>query len=305
MTIQVSSTDINNLAKYVTGAAINEGGVGLGEGLASWVIFDSAQRGGTYLWKNRKNFKTNGFKNTVLADAKAEQAFAQSMKGKNFWQTTKNYWNYNKAASTGGKASATTAVSTTLNTAAGTAKSSATTLKSGTQMLKTAKNAIKGNGLFAAFSLATATPEIIETYSTLGTASGNKQLGRTLVNVAVETAGFAVGMKAGAAIGASIGTCIPVPVVGTAVGAIVGAGVGFLGSWIAGKASKAVVGESELEDNRKYNANVLTLRAKFTQDSEKELLIAANQKLQQEGAEDNPDSIIARESLNRILESYA
>ncbi len=309
MTIQVSSKDVNNLARYVTGAAINEGGVGLGEGMASWVIFDGVQRGGSYLWQNRKNFKTNGFKNTVMADAKAQQAFAQSMKGKNILQTTKNFWNYNKVAAAGGKTATTSALATTSSTGAATAATkgtvTASSLKTGSEMLKVAKNTIKGNGIFAAFSLIAATPEIIETYSTLGTASGNIQLGRTLVNVAAETAGFAVGMKAGAAVGAAVGSCIPVPILGTAVGAIVGAGIGFLGSWLAGKASKAIFGESEIKNKQEYNANVLTLRAKFTKDGERELLLAANEQLQQEGEEKSQAAIEAQASLNRILESYA
>ena len=147
---------------------------------------------------------------------------------------------------------------------------------------RTVSKAVKGNALFAGISLLAEAPEICTTYSQLGSKAGTKQLARSVVNVAAETAGFAIGMKAGAAAGAAIGTCIPIPGVGTAVGAVVGAAVGLLGSWLAGKASRAVVGESELQNHNDYNAKVIALKAKFDKNFEKELLAATEQKLSQD-----------------------
>lgn len=163
----------------------------------------------------------------------------------------------------------------------------------------------KGNALFTGISLLAAAPEIAETYSTLGTTAGHKQVGRTVVNVAAETAGFAIGMKAGATAGAAIGSCIPIPGVGTAVGAIIGAGVGLVGSWLAGKASRSVVGESELNNTREHNAKVIALKAKFDKNFEKELLLSAKDKLNKEEDTNNPDLAQTINSFNNVANSYA
>lgn len=165
--------------------------------------------------------------------------------------------------------------------------------------------AVKGNAAFIGISLLASTPEIIETYNKLGTGAGNRQVGRTVVNIAAETAGFAVGMKAGAAAGAAIGSCIPIPGVGTVVGAVVGAAVGFVGSWLAGKASRAVVGESELENTNEYNAKVISLKAKFDKDFQKELLLTAQTKLQNEKDLSNKDLQQTLNSFQKVAANYA
>lgn len=170
---------------------------------------------------------------------------------------------------------------------------------------RTVSKVAKGNAIFAGISLLAAAPEICETYNKLGTEAGNKQVGRTVVNIAAETAGFAVGMKAGAAAGAAIGSCIPIPGVGTAVGAVVGAAVGFIGSWLAGKASRAVVGESELQNNNEYNAKVISLKAKFDKEFQKELLLTAQTKLQNEKDLNNKDLQETINSFKKVSENYA
>lgn len=164
---------------------------------------------------------------------------------------------------------------------------------------------MKGNAAFIGISLLASTPEIIETYNKLGTGAGNRQVGRTVVNIAAETAGFAVGMKAGAAAGAAIGSCIPIPGVGTVVGAVVGAAVGFVGSWLAGKASRAIVGESELENTNEYNAKVISLKAKFDKDFQKELLLTAQTKLQNEKDLSNKDLQQTLNSFQKVAANYA
>ena len=174
-------------------------------------------------------------------------------------------------------------------------------VKSGT--FRTLSKAVKGNALFAGISLLAAAPEISETYSKLGTSAGNKQLARSVVNVAAETAGFAIGMKAGAAAGAAIGTCIPIPGVGTAVGAVVGAAVGLVGSWLAGKASRAVVGESELQKNNDYNAKVIALKAKFDKNFEQELIAATKQKLENDNMGQQNTEVI--ESYKKITQAQS
>ncbi len=177
-------------------------------------------------------------------------------------------------------------------------------LAASSSKFRTVSKAVKGNAIFAGISLLAAAPEICETYNKLGTEAGNKQVGRTVVNIAAETAGFAIGMKAGAAAGAAIGSCIPIPGVGTAVGAVVGAAVGFIGSWLAGKASRAVVGESELQNNNEYNAKVVSLKAKFDKDFQKELLLAAQTKLKNEADLNSEDIQSTINSYKKVAEAY-
>ena len=159
-------------------------------------------------------------------------------------------------------------------------KSGASAVKS--KYLKTAANSSKlrtlskcakgGNALFAAVSAGVTGLEVYNTYKTLGKESGNKQLVKSTVNTAADVGGWILGAKAGAIAGAAIGSCIPVPVVGTVVGAIVGVGCGLLGSWLAGKAARAVTGPSEMElaekkqveyamDNPEYMSAVLNTAA--------------------------------------------
>ena len=123
--------------------------------------------------------------------------------------------------------------------------------------LRTLSKGMKGgNALFAVVSAGVAGLEVYNTYQALGTKSGNKQLVKSTINTAADVGGWILGAKAGAVAGAAIGSLIPVPVVGTVVGAIVGVGCGLLGSWLAGKAARAVTGPSEFELAEKKQAEI-------------------------------------------------
>lgn len=382
-----TSNDILNLSRYVVGAGINHNDLDLGTGVAGALIFEGGIKGGSWLLKNKKKFKEDGFFKTLQASIKATNELEQSLKGKNLWETSKNFYKYNtlnelsqkyqafkklplaeeakltgnarlkylqklskskyyddvrkllqEAKSLTGDAyklkmkdiskaiaeaelkihnakiagelapiSKTGKALQSLKKYTGITKAS-TKLKElavSSSKFRSISKAVKGNAAFIGISLLAAAPEICETYSKLGTGAGNRQVGRTVVNIAAETAGFAIGMKAGAAAGAAIGSCIPIPVVGTVVGAVVGAAVGFMGSWLAGKASRAVVGESELEKTNEYNAKVISLKAKFDKDFQKELLLTAQTKLQNEKDLNNKDIQQTINSFKKVAENYA
>lgn len=382
-----TSNDILNLSRYVVGAGINHNDLDLGTGVAGALIFEGGIKGGSWLLKNKKKFKEDGFFKTLQASIKATNELEQSLKGKNLWETSKNFYKYNtlnelsqkyqtfkklplaeeakltgnarlkylqklskskyyddvrkllqEAKSLTGDAyklkmkdiskaiaeaelkihnakiagelapiSKTGKALQSLKKYTGITKAS-TKLKElavSSSKFRSISKAVKGNAAFIGISLLAAAPEICETYSKLGTGAGNRQVGRTVVNIAAETAGFAIGMKAGAAAGAAIGSCIPIPVVGTVVGAVVGAAVGFMGSWLAGKASRAVVGESELEKTNEYNAKVISLKAKFDKNFQKELLLTAQTKLQNEKDLNNKDIQQTINSFKKVAENYA
>lgn len=383
--IGYTSNDLLNIAKYTTGAAINHNDLDIGSGVAGYLVFDGAIKGGKWLIDNKKNFKDQGFWSTLQKSIKATDDLQKSLKGSNIVETTKNFYknntlkelglkykefkklpaeevtklsetarlkylqnvakskyynevrtllkdaeklsgaaykakmkqvyeaiakadlNVHNAKLTGelapltrrGKAVKTIKDITGINKAGTAAKELAVS----SNTFRTVSKAVKGNALFAGISLIAEAPEIAETYSKLGTSAGNKQVARSVVNIAAETAGFAVGMKAGAAMGAAIGTCIPIPGVGTAVGAVIGAAVGFVGSWLAGKASRAVVGESELKNHNEYDAKVIALKAKFDKNFEQKLLSAAGEKLSQDQNNEQNTEVI--QSYNKVIQSYA
>lgn len=383
--IGYTSNDLLNLAKYATGAGINHYDLNLGAGVAGYVVFDGAVKGGKWLLDNKSNFKEQGFLKTLQKSVKAADDLQQSLKGNNIIQTAKNFYNNNtlkeltqkykafkrlpeaevakltgnaklkylqnltkskyyddvrKLISEAGKLSGdayksklnqiyeaiakadlkvqTAKVSgelapltksgrlwNSVKKVSGITKLStkAKQLSASSSTFRTVSKAVKGNALFAGISLLAETPEICATYSQLGSKAGTKQLARSVVNVAAETAGFAIGMKAGAAAGAAIGTCIPIPGVGTAVGAVIGAAVGLLGSWLAGKASRAVVGESELQQHNDYNAKVIALKAKFDKNFKKELLEATEQKLSQDNMGKQNTEVIA--SYKRVAQAQS
>lgn len=76
--------------------------------------------------------------------------------------------------------------------------------------------------------------------------TGNKQLCQTLVKGAGSAVGWAAGEALGiwgsAALGAKIGTLFG-PGIGTAIGGLAGIICGSIGCWLAGKATKALVGD--------------------------------------------------------------
>lgn len=378
--------DLNTLAKYATGASINTGALELTSGVGGFLVFDGAMKGGSWLLKNKNNFKNDGFWKTVGSSVKAQGAFEKSMKGSNLLETAKNHYNHqtikelgakyqefqklpsaevskmsaaakakymNKLAKSGyyeevrsllneaknlkgsaytnkmkqvyeaaakadlavhnaklaGEMAPVTRVGkltrgaknlTGITKLSGKAKALAV---SSSKFRSVAKFA-KGNAAFAAFSLLAETPELIQTYGELGAKKGNKQLAKTLGNVAAETVAFTVGMKAGAAMGAAIGTCIPVPVVGTVLGAVIGAAVGFTASWAAGRLTRSMWGESELQEDKTYKANVLALKAKFEPETEQQLLVATNERLAQEQEAPSEDTLAARQSFDKVIKKY-
>lgn len=88
--------------------------------------------------------------------------------------------------------------------------------------------------------------DIIPTFDKLGTGAGVKQIGKSAAMVASSAAGWTAGEVAGSAAGAAIGTAI-CPGVGTVIGKFAGGFLGgTIGLYFANKATKAVVGESEL-----------------------------------------------------------
>lgn len=387
MTIQgYTSNDILNLSRYITGAAVNQNDLDLGAGVAGAVVMEGAIKGGSWLMKNKKKFKEDGFFKTLQSTLKATKELEQTLKGTNIFETSKNFYKYNTlkelglkykefiklpaekvAALTGsarlkylqkaaksdyyrdvrkllneaeklsgaaykakmkevseaiakadlnvhnaklsgelapvtrtGKAVQKLKNITGINKATTAAKEFAIASDS----FRTVSKAVKGNALFAGIEALAAAPEIYQTYNELGSAAGNRQVGRTVVNIAAETAGFAVGMKAGAAAGAAIGTLIPVPGVGTVVGAVIGAAVGLVGSWLAGKASRAIVGESELKNKNEYDAKVLALKSKFDKNFEKDLLLTAQAKLTEEKDIKSKNLEKTLKSFNNVASAY-
>ena len=138
----------------------------------------------------------------------------------------------------------------------------------------------------------------------MGASKGTKQLAKTGAVVAAEGAGFAIGAKvgaiAGAKAGAVIGTFIGGPVgtaVGGAVGALIGVGVGILGSWLAGKGARALVGKSELEKHREAEAEKLVQNAKKSEKGKQELLAKVEKKAEEENGCTDEEVIEAYEKL--------
>ena len=158
---------------------------------------------------------------------------------------------------------------------------------SSNKAVKILSKGAKAGGAMAAISAALEVPTVVKTYKELGAAKGTKQLGKSAVKVAADTAGFAIGAKlggiAGAKIGATIGTCIGGPIgtaIGGAVGAIIGIAGGLLGSWLAGKAAKAVVGKDELEIDQEEETKKLAEAAKYDPELQAQLAIQASENLQ-------------------------
>ena len=186
---------------------------------------------------------------------------------------------------------------------------------SSNKAVKALSKGAKGGGLAtAAIGLAIETPELIETYKTCGAAKGTKQLAKTTAVVAAEGAGYAIGAKvggiAGAKIGAAVGTCIGGPVgtaVGAAVGGIIGVCTGVLGSWLAGKGVKELLGKSELEKHKQAEAQKLVKAAKESEEGKAQLLAKVEEKAQNDGGCNDENIIkvyekIAQERENSISE---
>ena len=220
--VNYNMTNLQNVAKYTTGAAINHTDVSFADGVIGYgVLMGGAKaiQGGRWLIKNRKDYK--GAINRAKANFQKNAAFERSLKGKNFYETVKNTARHQKAVQ----------------------QASAAAAANGGKLAKAGKF-MGGNGGFAAISLACEAPNIYKTYKELGADRGHKQLLKSAAIVGAETAGYAIGAKAGAAAGAAIGTAI-CPGIGTAAGAIIGFVGGCVGSWLMGKVTNKLIPTEE------------------------------------------------------------
>lgn len=274
--VNYNLTNLQNVAKYATGAAINHTDVSLGDAVIGYGALMGgvkAIQGGRWLWKNRKDYK--GAINRAKANFQKNAALERSLKGKNIFETTKNFAHYQKvkqqAASAAGKTG---------------------------KFAKVGK-IVKGNGGFALISLAFEAPNIYKTYKELGADRGHKQLLKSAAIVGAETAGYAVGAKVGASAGAAIGTAI-CPGIGTAVGAVAGVLVGLAGSWLAGKGMRAIVGKDELQKAKEDQARRIALQVSTHPEYLDKVMAKAGDKLLSEDAEANPDTQIALQAFRNI-----
>lgn len=170
------------------------------------------------------------------------------------------------------------------------------TLSLGAKALKVAK----GSWLFSAITgLTELVTQVIPAFSQLGAEKGIKQLGKSTI----KTAAIVGGWEAGAAAGAAIGSFIPVAgtLVGGIVGSVVGVIGGCLGSWLFSKIASPLT-KSELDIAKEEKAEQVAREASQNPESAQKLILAAEQKLQQEG-DSSEDAKIAFGSLQKIAKS--
>ena len=275
--VNYNMTNLQNVAKYTTGAAINHTDVSFADGVIGYgVLMGGAKaiQGGRWLIKNRKDYK--GAINRAKANFQKNAAFERSLKGKNFYETVKNTARHQKAVQ----------------------QASAAAAANGGKLAKAGKF-MGGNGGFAAISLACEAPNIYKTYKELGADRGHKQLLKSAAIVGAETAGYAIGAKAGAAAGAAIGTAI-CPGIGTAVGAVAGVLTGLACSWLAGKGVRAIVGKDELQKAKEDQARRIALQVSTHPEYLDKVMAKAGDKLLSEDAESNSDTPIALKSFREL-----
>ncbi|HNW25444.1 MAG TPA: hypothetical protein PKI94_01485 [Candidatus Gastranaerophilaceae bacterium] len=266
-------------AKYTTAAVnaqSNEGGPFTGVGLWSGFM------GAGWLWRNRKDIrggfntlKVNGQTQAELFKADGglwsrnayKQAFlryeTEAAKAAKLSSVDQSIKNLNKLSAQAKKAGVTfeeyvakNAGKTGMLSKAGDFIKNTKAVKAAGKIPGLSKIAKlgKGNGFFFAISAALELfTQVIPTFKQLGAKAGWKQIGKSTATTIGTVGGFVAGQAAGAAAGAAIGAAVGsvIPVAGTAVGAVVGLACGFLGSWLGGKAAKAVVGENELDKAKK------------------------------------------------------
>ena len=143
---------------------------------------------------------------------------------------------------------------------------------------------------------------VVPTFQTLGAGAGFKQLGKSAVKVGAGAVGWVAGDAVGKGIGAAIGTAI-CPGIGTTIGTFVGGFIGgMIGSAVAGKASKAITGKSELE---KANDNQIAQVSQQIEADPQNKVALAQQTLQQAEeilAQDpnNKDALAAKASAEAV-----
>lgn len=166
----------------------------------------------------------------------------------------------------------------------------------------------KGNGLFLAITGVTELlTQVIPAFK-LGPDKGVTQIVKSGVNTAASiggwVAGSAIGAQGGAMLGAAIGAVGgPVgSIAGGIVGSIVGLIGGCVGSWVALKASKAFIGESEVEKAKEKQAREMAKEVGKNPEAVKELMVTAAQKLNSEGIE-SEDAKVAFTSIQNLAQS--
>ena len=150
---------------------------------------------------------------------------------------------------------------------------------------------LKGGALMMAFEFIFGAENIKAAFSK-DNSTGMKQLGQTFVKGVGNTAGWVAGEAAGVwaatKICASIGTAIS-PGLGTAIGGVLGLIGGSIGCWLAGKATKSIVGQDVGEKVKIENM-------KKTQEGQIQLL---NLTLQQKNI-----PLDVQQSINNVATAY-
>lgn len=279
--VNYNYSDLRNLARYTTGAAINHTDASFSDGVIGYGALMGTVKtaqGVKWLWKSRKDYPAAmraakfGFNRNVVIE--------RGLKGKNLYETAKNFAKYQEGLANASSAAA------------------------GTGKLAKAGKLVKGNGGFFLISMLCESPEVYNTYKELGADHGHKQLAKSAAVIGAETVGYAVGAKAGAAAGAAIGTAI-FPGIGTAVGAVVGVLTGLACSYFAGKGMHALVGKNEREIAKEDKARRIALQIKYHPEYADNLMKKARKKLTSEEAQYNPDSEAALNAYNKLASSSA
>lgn len=171
---------------------------------------------------------------------------------------------------------------------------------------------VKAGGTMAVISAAMEVPTVIDAYKNYGGKVGTKQLAQSTVKVAADTAGFVVGAKlgaiAGAKLGATVGTCIGGPIgtaIGGAIGTVIGIGCGLLGSWLAGKTAKAVVGEDAIEQAKKQEAMELAESVENDAEAQAQLAALAQEKLENGDFNSEEDAIEIAKGIDKVAKSLS
>lgn len=154
---------------------------------------------------------------------------------------------------------------------------------------------VKGGLMFAGLELLLSWDKIKTAFGK-DSETGMKQLGQTTVKAAGNAAGWALGEAAGlwafTKLGASIGTALG-PGVGTVIGGVVGLIGGGIGMWLAGKATKSIVGQDVADD-------IETKKLAQTNEGQAQLLQNTMQRIQS----GEKVSLQAQQAVQKILAQY-
>ena len=257
--------DVQNLAKYATGTAMNHAPTALDatkEGLGF-----AAFSGGAWVIKNRKNL-TGAWEAVKASDVAAKEIMKEATAG---GKTIKNIWNG------AGKIVESRAAA---ETAAEAANAAATGAKATKGFWGKFLSKGGGAGAMAVLDFAVGTfTDVIPAFK-LGKEQGFKQLGKTTAKATATGVGWWAGSALGTKAGAAIGTAI-CPGLGTAVGAVVGFLGGCLGSWLCNKAVDKILGPSEVEKAQQEAAQQATDQVAQTGQGADDIAVAAYQTLVQ------------------------